>query len=122
MGSSNVIIKIKYYFYLQCCNLINLQNTEEYNFKPGNAIQINKPIINRKERLINNNPNTNMKISDKNLLLEIQSQNQEYKKLLTITPWGIEGSSKLINYEEGCSTYFGYDSYINQVRIIINNI
>ena len=77
--------------------------------------------MNRKERLINYNPNTNMKIIDKNLLLEIQSQNKEYKKLLTITPWGIEGSSKLINYEEGCSTYFGYDSYINQVRIIINN-
>ena len=74
--------------------------------------------MSRKDRLINNNPNTNMKILDKNLLLEIQSQNQEYKKLLTITPWGIEGSSKLINYEEGCSTYFGYDSYINQVRII----
>mgnify|MGYP006873128924 CR=1 FL=1 len=75
--------------------------------------------MNRKERLIKNNqPSTNMKILDKNLLLEIQSQNKEYKKLLTITPWGIEGSSKIINYEEGCSTYFGYDSYINQVRII----
>lgn len=57
-----------------------------------------------------------MKAIEKNLLLEIQSQNKEYKKLLTITPWGIEGKTKIINYEDGCSTYFGYDEYLNQVR------
>ena len=40
------------------------------------------------------------------------------KKTLLITPWGIEGSSKMVNYEEGCTTYFGEDSNINQVRKI----
>ena len=50
--------------------------------------------------------------------LEIESQNKEFKKTLIITPWGIEGSSKMVNYEEGCTTYFGEDSNINQVRKI----
>lgn len=54
-------------------------------------------------------------IDNYNLILEIQSQNKEFKKKLTITPWGIEGSSKIINYEDGSSTYFGYDTFINQV-------
>ena len=67
-------------------------------------------------KLINNNPRININKVDKNLLLEIQSQNKEYKKSLTITPWGIEGSPKIINYDEGCSTYFGYDVGTNKVR------
>ena len=52
---------------------------------------------------------------DKNILLEMESQNKIYKKSIIITPWGIEGSSKIINYEEGSSIYFGEDSIINQV-------
>ena len=56
-----------------------------------------------------------MNIIEKNIQLEIESQNKSYKKTITITPWGIEGSSKIINYEDGCSVYFGYDSNISQV-------
>lgn len=59
-----------------------------------------------------------MIIENKNLFLEIESQNKEFKKTLKLTPWGIEGSSKIVNYEEGCNTYFGYDSNKNQVRKI----
>ncbi len=66
-------------------------------------------------KIINNNPNINTKLEYNNLLLEIQSQKKGYKKELAITPWGIEGSSKIINYEDGSSIYFGYDTYINRV-------
>ena len=61
-----------------------------------------------------------MKIPNNNLILEIQSQNNnEFQSIITITPWGIEGSSKLVNYEDGCSIYFGYETILNQVSQII---
>ena len=56
-----------------------------------------------------------MNISNKNLILEINSQNNEFHSIITVTPWGIEGSSKLINYEEGSSIYFGYETILNRV-------
>ena len=60
----------------------------------------------------------NIKIIEKNIQLEIESQDKSYAKSTIITPWGIEGSSKIINYEEGCTTYFGYVLNINQVSKI----
>lgn len=60
-----------------------------------------------------------MDILNKNLILEINSQNNEFHSIITVTPWGIEGSSKLINYEEGSSIYFGYETILNRVCQII---
>ena len=120
MGNSNVIIeKI---ILIQCCNIINSQILNEFDFKGGNPIKINGQSIKRDVKLINNKPNVNMNIEYKTLSLEIESQNKDFKKSLKITPWGIEGSSKIVNYEEGCTTYFGYDLSINQVRKIFNNL
>jgi len=50
--------------------------------------------------------------------LEIKSQDDEYERILKITPWGIEGSTKMVNYEEGTEIFFGCDEYINDVRIL----
>ena len=60
----------------------------------------------------------NLNFSEKNLIIQIKSQDEEFERILKITPWGIEGSSKLVNYEEGSETYFGSDEYINDVRLI----
>ena len=60
----------------------------------------------------------NLNFSEKNLIIQIKSQDEEFEIILKITPWGIEGSSKLVNYEEGSETYFGSDEYINDVRLI----
>ena len=89
---------------------MNLQQTSEYNFKKGNILK------NPSKRTLKNKENSNIKIIEKNLFLEIQSQDKKYKKYLTITPWGIEGFTKIINYEEGCSTFFGYETNSNKVR------
>ena len=65
----------------------------------------------------------NLNFSEKNLIIQIKSQDEEFERILKITPWGIEGSSKLVNYEEGSETYFGSDEYIKDVRfnfIILN--
>ncbi len=59
-----------------------------------------------------------MKLSEKDLVIHIISQDNEYDRTIRLTPWGIEGSSKLVNYEEGSETYFGSDEYINDVRLI----
>ena len=58
----------------------------------------------------------NLNFSEKNLIIQIKSQDEEFERILKITPWGIEGSSKLVNYEEGSETYFGSDEYIKDVR------
>lgn len=50
--------------------------------------------------------------------MEIKSQDDEYERILKITPWGIEGSTKMVNYEEGTEIFFGCDEYINDVRIL----
>ena len=94
---------------------MNFQQSNDLDFKGGNTILMNGS-KKRNNRLIDNKPKINLNKEDKNILLEIESQNKEYKKALIITPWGIEGSSKLINYEEGSSTNFGYDSFQNKVR------
>ena len=58
----------------------------------------------------------NMTTSEKNLIIQIKSQDEDFERLIKITPWGIEGSTKLVNYEEGSETYFGSDEYIKDVR------
>ena len=60
----------------------------------------------------------NLNFSEKNLIIQIKSQDEDFEREIKITPWGIEGSSKLVNYEEGSETYFGSDEYINDVRLI----
>ena len=60
----------------------------------------------------------NLKNFEKNLTLEIKSQDGEYERTIKITPWGIEGSTKMVNYEEGTEVYFGCDEYINDVRFL----
>lgn len=62
----------------------------------------------------------NANLAEKNLIIQIKSQDEDFERILKITPWGIEGSSKLVNYEEGSETYFGSDEYINDVRLMIN--
>ena len=62
--------------------------------------------------------NQNLTFSEKNLIIQVKSQEEDFERVLKITPWGIEGSSKLVNYEEGSETYFGNDEYINDVRLI----
>ena len=57
-----------------------------------------------------------MTTSEKNLIIQIKSQDEDFERLIKITPWGIEGSTKLVNYEEGSETYFGSDEYIKDVR------
>ncbi len=114
MGNSNVIIYNNKNL-IQCCNLINFQKSNEFDFKGGNSVHLNEKFRKRNNKLINNKPKINMITIDKNILLEMESQNKIYKKSIIITPWGIEGSSKIINYEEGSSIYFGEDSIINQV-------
>lgn len=86
------------------------------DFKGGNSIKLNNISKKRNNKLINYKPKINMNISNKHLILEIQSQSKDFVKKLNITPWGIEGSSKMVNYEEGSSTYFGCDSGKNHVR------
>ena len=119
MGNSNVNIYFLSSNLIQCCNILNFQKSNEFDFKGSNAIQLSGQFRKRNNKLINNNnkpiQNIKMKIIEKNIQLEIESQNKSYKKTITITPWGIEGSSKIINYEEGCPIYFGYDSNIRQV-------
>jgi len=56
-----------------------------------------------------------MKLSEKDLVIHIISQDNEYDRTIRLTPWGIEGSSKLVNYEEGSETYFGSNEYIDDV-------
>ena len=56
-------------------------------------------------------------MAEKNLIIQIQSQDEEFERILKITPWGIEGSSKLVNYEEGSESYFGSDEYIKDVSL-----
>lgn len=85
----------------------------------GNSIKLSSALKIRNNKLINYKPKVNMNIYNKHLILEIQSQIKDFQKTINITPWGIEGSSKMINYEEGCSIHFGCDSGINQVRKII---
>jgi hypothetical protein len=81
---------------------------------------------NRRENLLeksNELQKMNMTNSEKNLIIQIKSQDEDFERLIKITPWGIEGSTKLVNYEEGSETYFGSDEYIKDVRfnfIILN--
>ena len=56
-------------------------------------------------------------MAEKNLIIQIKSQDEEFERILKITPWGIEGSSKLVNYEEGSESYFGSDEYIKDVSL-----
>ena len=58
-------------------------------------------------------------MAEKNLIIQIQSQDEEFERILKITPWGIEGSSKLVNYEEGSESYFGSDEYIKDVSLFL---
>ena len=51
---------------------------------------------------------SSIKNKKKNLSLKIYSLQNNFEKNLTITPWGIQGKPKLINYEEGNPIYFGY--------------
>ena len=74
---------------------------------------------NRRENLLeksNELQKMNMTNSEKNLIIQIKSQDEDFEREIKITPWGIEGSSKLVNYEEGSETYFGSDEYIKDVR------
>ena len=74
---------------------------------------------NRRENLLeksNELQKMNMTSSEKNLIIQIKSQDEDFERLIKITPWGIEGSTKLVNYEEGSETYFGSDEYIKDVR------
>ena len=74
---------------------------------------------NRRENLLeksNELQKMNMTTSEKNLIIQIKSQDEDFERLIKITPWGIEGSTKLVNYEEGSETYFGSDEYIKDVR------
>ena len=74
---------------------------------------------NRRENLLeksNELQKMNMNSSEKNLIIQIKSQDEDFERLIKITPWGIEGSTKLVNYEEGSETYFGSDEYIKDVR------
>jgi hypothetical protein len=63
--------------------------------------------------------NISTKFSEKDLIIHIISQDNEFDRTLRLTPWGIEGSSKLVNYEEGSETYFGSNEYINDVSYLI---
>ena len=60
-------------------------------------------------------------MAEKNLIIQIKSQDEEFERILKITPWGIEGSSKLVNYEEGSESYFGSDEYIKDVSLFFIN-
>ena len=74
---------------------------------------------NRRENILeksNELQKMNMTTSEKNLIIQIKSQDEDFERLIKITPWGIEGSTKLVNYEEGSETYFGSDEYIKDVR------
>ena len=74
---------------------------------------------NRRENLLeksNELQKMNLTSSEKNLIIQIKSQDEDFERLIKITPWGIEGSTKLVNYEEGSETYFGSDEYIKDVR------
>lgn len=44
---------------------------------------------------------------EKNLFLEIEANNHEYREVLTITPSGLIGSIRTKKEEDDC-TYFGY--------------
>ena len=101
---------------------MNLQNSTDFNIK-GNIQNIpnmkNASSKNRRENLLeksNELQKMNMTTSEKNLIIQIKSQDEDFERLIKITPWGIEGSSKLVNYEEGSETYFGSDEYIKDVR------
>ena len=96
------------------------------NFPNSNEFYVNERVPNKKnishnrrrENLIQKSyetQNMSMKLSEKDLIIHIISQDNEYDRTLRLTPWGIEGSSKLVNYEEGSETYFGSNEYINDV-------
>ena len=102
---------------------MNLQNSTDFNIK-GNIQNIpnmkNASSKNRRENLLeksNELQKMNLTSSEKNLIIQIKSQDEDFEREIKITPWGIEGSSKLVNYEEGSETYFGSDEYIKDVRL-----
>ena len=41
-----------------------------------------------------------MKLSEKDLVIHIISQDNEYDRTIRLTPWGIEGSSKLVTMKK----------------------
>lgn len=100
--------------------MINLQNSEEFHIKRGINNTKNITNKNKRNKITQESasiPKINLTYSGKNLIIQIKSYDEEFERILKITPWGIEGSSKMVNYEEGCETFFGSDDYSNDVRL-----
>ena len=98
----------------------NLNNFgfNEYNFeKTSNR---NTTIVDKNRQSLNKNndinhqptkKNTNLNYDiDKNLILEMETENRQTKDILTITPNGLVNSFRTKNDNDDLSVYFGYKS------------
>ena len=115
MGALNVILTLIFLF--QCCNLNNF-GFNEYNFERTSnrnttVVDKNRESLNKNNE-INRQPtkkNTNLNYDiDKNLILEMETENHLTKDIITITPNGLVNSFRTKKDSDDLSVYFGYKS------------
>ncbi len=100
---------------IQCCNLGNL-GFNEYNFE--RTTNRNATLEDKNRRSINKNndishqptkKNTNLNYDiDKNLILEMETEDHNTKATLTITPNGLVNSLRTKKDSDDEAVYFGF--------------
>ena len=90
-----------------------MTNFEKTSNRNTTIVDKNRQSLN-KNNDINHQPtkkNTNLNYDiDKNLILEMETENRQTKDILTITPNGLVNSFRTKNDNDDLSVYFGYKS------------
>ena len=101
-----------FFFYLKNFGF-NEYNFEKTSNRNTTIVDKNRQSLN-KNNDINHQPtkkNTNLNYDiDKNLILEMETENRQTKDILTITPNGLVNSFRTKNDNDDLSVYFGYKS------------
>ena len=96
------------------------KNLIEYNFEGNLRIKQEQNRILIKRNIQSQSIKNNILFNPNQLLLilDIESQNHDFKDQITITPTGLENSFRIKTQDENI-VYFGCELYSNQVIIII---